>query len=81
MAGENTRFKPREGHWNWGGGYYYDADGYKRVLVDGGGYRPEHVVVMERHIGRPIRRDECVHHINGVVDDNRLDNLQLMTRS
>ncbi|WP_209446402.1 HNH endonuclease [Streptomyces sp. MZ04] len=37
----------------------------------------EHRVVMEREIGRPLERGETVHHINGVRDDNRPENLEI----
>ena len=37
----------------------------------------QHRYVMEQHIGRPLRKDETVHHINGDRLDNRLENLQL----
>jgi hypothetical protein len=34
---------------------------------------------MECFIGRHLREDEVVHHINHIRDDNRLENLKLMT--
>jgi hypothetical protein len=36
---------------------------------------------MEEHLGRPLRPEENIHHINGVKDDNRLDNLELWVTS
>lgn len=40
----------------------------------------KHRLVMERALGRLLEPDEVVHHINHVRDDNRLENLQIMTR-
>lgn len=44
------------------------------------GYIMEHDLMMECLIGRWLREDECVHHKNFIRDDNRTDNLQLMTK-
>jgi hypothetical protein len=46
-----------------------------------GGYILEHRYIMSEYIGRPLRDNEEVHHINGNEKDNRIENLQLVTSS
>lgn len=76
-----------ENHPRWKGGRR-TRNGYVLLWVDpsdelavatAGARRqvPEHRLVMARHLGRPIRADETVHHVNGDRADNRIENLQL----
>lgn len=43
--------------------------------------RHEHRVVVEAHLGRPLRSDEIVHHIDGNKRNNDISNLAVMTQS
>lgn len=76
-----------EKHPRWRGGRFTTATGYVMVMQHGhpnankSGYVFEHRIVMERFLGRRLLRNETVHHINGVCDDNRPENLELWVKS
>lgn len=41
----------------------------------------EHRELMQEHLGRNLSEDEVVHHIDGDVTNNSIDNLMVCTRS
>ena len=64
-----------------GVGVSYKASGYVVFTTGEDSHRGVHCVVMEGYIGRKLQAGECVHHRNGNRSDNRIENLQLMTRA
>jgi hypothetical protein len=62
-----------------GGRHKRIRDGYIEVLVSPYTKKLEHRVVWEGAHG-PIPRGWVIHHLNGIKDDNRLENLTAMPR-
>ena len=83
---EMMRNRKGENSWNWKGGKT-TRNGYVHVLIPiveretGSMYAKEHRIIMENYLGRKLLTDETVHHKNGIRSDNRIENLELWSKS
>ena len=72
--------RSRENSPNWKGGRY-KSRGYVLVLISNHPYSGkgstvfEHRLIVEKQINRFLNPNEIVHHINGITEDNRPENL------
>jgi len=73
----------------WKGGESKHISGYILVWIDptnpffpmvakGQNRIFKHRLIMAKHLGRCLDSWEVVHHINGIKDDNRIENLEIM---
>ena len=78
----NLKGEFKKGHLPWNEGRskgYINFYGYKCWWNDDKDYL-EHRKVLEEHLGRKLKSEEIVHHIDGDKQNNDLNNLQIMTR-
>ena len=80
INGHNRREIPGESLYNWNGGKRKN-NGYSLVQSKGHpradywNYVPEHILICEKVLGKPLPEKAKVHHSNGIKDDNQLGNL------
>ena len=81
--------KTHRGHRStaWKGGRIKDKFGYILIWKPEhpnaklAGYIHEHRLIMSVHLDRSLESYEFIHHKNGIKDDNRLENLELLTKN
>lgn len=65
----------------WKGGRSLSSHGYVVLSIGSGRRQYEHVAIAEQTLGRKVRRNETVHHIDGDKANNARTNLLICTRA
>ena len=79
--------KMKDNNYHWKGGFTKDNEGYILFKTPKGcrfscmankqRYTKVSRLMMSAYLGRPLTSEEVTHHINGIRDDDRIENLRL----
>lgn len=73
--GKESKRESGEGWLNGNGYAMLSRRGHPNAMKSG--HICEHTYVMSEYLKRPLKKNESVHHKNGIRDDNRIENLEL----
>jgi hypothetical protein len=84
IAPDELILSPEDDDLRYASGKWRHMKNDPRGYVQGNGTRPHnnmtmHRLVAERMLGRPLAGDEEVDHINQILDDNRRENLRVVS--
>ena len=83
---DKSGFKKGKEHVSWKGGRFEDSRGYIRIYAPNHprakkhSYVSEHILVWEKTHEKLLPMDFLIHHLNGIRNDNRPENLFAMPR-
>ena len=77
---EKSGFKKGEGHILWKGGRCYDSKGYILIFDPNNPFSEKHGYILEHRLvwfshHPETPKDWIIHHLNGIRDDNQIENL------
>lgn len=85
LRGKRSHYNVGKNHPCWKGGRFKASDGYIYIYqpthpcANINKYVFEHRLIMEKYLGKKLKKNEVVHHIDGNKSNNNISNLQAMS--